>query len=206
MSQEVDYYKNLAEIMLKTRGARFTAAQRLISHERFSVVTLALLSIFLISVAISLLSAPDSIDAGAARFLGALSIVASVWILAITLFDYAFGRGLLAYRLHRNALRITRIMRSLERELARETPDMSTVRAIAEEYETEISEAEVNHSSSDYKLSIYQRQKPITVFQKVYFPIRILAFRIGVFICSVPSNLMIMAIIAVSLIWYFIIR
>ena len=192
--------------MLKTRNARFTAAQQLVTHERFSIITLAMLSIFLIGVAVALLAVPDVLDSEATKFFGALSIVASVWILAITLYDYALGRGLLAYRLHRNALKITKIMRSLERELACEHPNKEALRRIAEEYESEIFEAEVNHSPGDYQFSRYQSQKAEHWFQAIWFFVRNFMMRITRFISSVPSNLMVIMVIFGSIFWYFFIR
>ena len=59
MSEELDYYRNLVGIMLKTSGTLFTAANNLTVRDRFSVATLSILSIFLIAVSVISLAAPD---------------------------------------------------------------------------------------------------------------------------------------------------
>ncbi len=138
VSRELDYYDNLAKIMLATRGSRFTAAHLLTNRDRFSVFTLAMLSIFLIGLSVVLLAAPDVLGSKGSKYFGTLSIVASVWILVITLFDYALGRGILAHQLHQNAIRITLVVREMERELAKPNPDMDKIRLLAEKYELSI--------------------------------------------------------------------
>lgn len=137
-----------------------------------------------------------------AKFFGALSVIASVWILVITLFDYAFGRGLLAHRLHQNAIKITKIARTMERELAKPSPDMSVMRQLAERYEDENAETEVNHSPSDYKIYLYSRQKPTGAVTAVLYPMRNFLFSALIFCVSVPSNLLVLIVVGGATIWY----
>lgn len=191
MSEEIDYYKHLVGIMNTTRGTRFTAAQLLIRRERFSVGTLAILSTFLIAVSVVSLAAPELVEGSAGKFFGALSVVASIWILVITLFDYALARGVLAHRLHQNALRITKLAREMERELETPQPDLHLIRSLARRYEDEIAETEVNHSSSDYKIYMYSRQKPTYFFSKLFYTIRNFLFSVVIFCTSVMSNLLV---------------
>lgn len=202
MNTETDYYTNLVKIMLDTRGTRFTSAQLLTVRDRFSVATLAILSIFLIGVSVVSLVSPDTMGSSGAKFFGALSVVASVWILVITLFDYALGRGLLAYRLHQNAIKITKIARAIERELAQPSPNMQLIREMAERYEDENAETEVNHSPSDYKIYRYSRQKPKGVFTAVLYPIRNFLFSSLIFCISVPSNILVLLVVGGATIWY----
>lgn len=202
MSAETDYYMNLVKIMLNTRGTRFTSAQLLTVRDRFSVATLAVLSIFLIGVSVILLASPDAMGTSGAKFFGALSVIASVWILVITLFDYALGRGLLAHRLHQNPIKITKIARIMERELAKPSPDMSVMRQMAERYEDENAETEVNHSPSDYKIYLYSRQKPTGAVTAVLYPIRNFLFSALIFCVSVPSNLLVLIVAGGATIWY----
>jgi hypothetical protein len=202
MSSELEYYRYLVGIMLKTRGTRFTAAQLLIVRDRFSVATLAILSIFLIAVSVISLTVPDLVEGYGRKFFGALSIIASVWILVITLFDYALARGLLAHRLHQNAIRITKLVREMERELEKDSPDMDLVRSLAKRYEDENAETEVNHSPSDYKIYIYSRQKPTGWFTRVICPVRNLLFSMLVFCISVPSNLLVILVVGGATVWY----
>jgi hypothetical protein len=202
MSNEAEYYKNLVRIMLNTRGARFTSAQSLTIRDRFSVATLAILSIFLIGVSIVLLVAPEAMGTSGAKFFSTLAIIASVWILVITLFDYALGRGLLAHRLHQNAIKITKIARAMERELANPSPNMAALRQMAERYEDENAETEVNHSSSDYKIYLYSRQKPTSKITSILYPIRNFLFSALVFCVSVPSNLLVLVVVGGATFWY----
>lgn len=158
MNDEKQYYQNLCQIMLKTRGARFKAAARLTMQERLSVCALSILSVFLTAVSVALLSTPEYIDAYGAKIFGILSTIASVWILVITLYDYAQGRAVLAHRLHENALSITKLLRQMERELQKGSPDYDLIRAIANSYEEEISKTYVNHTACDYKMHILDTQ------------------------------------------------
>lgn len=137
-----------------------------------------------------------------AKFFGALSVIASVWILVITLFDYALGRSLLAHRLHQNAIKITKIARALERELAKLSPDMAVVRQMAELYEEENAETEVNHSPSDYKIHLYSRQKPTGCVTSIMFPIRNALFSALIFCISVPSNILVLLVVGGATVWY----
>lgn len=203
MSAETDYYTNLVNIMLNTRGTRFTSAQLLTVRDRFSVATLAILSIFLIAVSVVSLVAPDAVGTSGAKYFGALSVVASVWILVITLFDYALGRGVLAHRLHQNAIKITKIARAMERELAKASPDVEALRQLAERYEDENAETEVNHSPSDYKIYLHSRQKPTGRVTAVLYPVRNFLFSALIFCVSVPSNILVLLVVAGATVWYF---
>lgn len=202
MNAETDYYKNLIAIMLKTKGTRFTAAQLLVIRDRFSVATLAILSIFLIAVSIVSLTSPETLGASGTKFFGALSVIASVWILVITLFDYALGRNQLAHRLHQNAIKITKIAREMERELAKTSPNMDIVRDLAKRYEEENAETEVNHSASDYRIYLYSRQIATGWFTALWFPVRNALFSVLVFCISVPSNLLVLIVIVGATAWY----
>jgi hypothetical protein len=206
MSGEAEYYRYLVGIMLTTRGTRFTAAQLLTVRDRFSVATLAILSIFLIAVSTISLIAPDLVGTSGGKFFGALSVIASVWILVITLFDYALGRGILAYRLHQNAIRITKLAREMERELEKSSPDMDLIRALAKRYEEENAETEVNHSPSDYKIYVYSRQKPTGWFTTLAYPVRNFLFSTLIFCASVPSNLLVLLAVGGATSWYFLRR
>jgi hypothetical protein len=144
--------------MAGTRGARFTAARLLILKERASLVIQSILAVLLIGVSMYLLAYPG-IDEENARSLGLISTMSSVAILAITLFEYALGRGLLASKLHDSALRATALMRELERELAAPEPSLKVLALAAEEYEQENILTNVNHSTVDFTLHRYSRAK-----------------------------------------------
>ncbi|WP_027992456.1 SLATT domain-containing protein [Sinorhizobium meliloti] len=153
------YYKYLAEnVMAGTRGARFTAARLLVLKERVSLVIQCVLTVLLIGVSVYLLAYPD-VDENNARRLGLISTMSSVSILAIVLFEYALGRGLLASKLHDSALRATALMRTVERELAAPEPSLTVLAQTAEAYEQENILTNVNHSAVDFTLHRYSRAK-----------------------------------------------
>ncbi|TAZ51017.1 SLATT domain-containing protein [Rhizobium ruizarguesonis] len=155
----LDYYKYLAEnVMAGTRGARFTAARLLVLKERASLVIQCVLTVLLIGVSVYLLTYPD-VDENSARRLGLISTMSSVSILAIVLFEYALGRGLLASKLHDSALRATALMRTVERELAAPEPALMVLAQAAEAYEQENILTNVNHSAVDFTLHRYSRAK-----------------------------------------------
>lgn len=189
--------------MLTTRGTRFTAAISLTTRDRFSVATLAFLSIFLIGLSVVLLAAPEVLGSPGGKYFDVLSIVASVGILVTTLFDYALGRGVLAHQLHQNAIRITPVIRDMERELKKPCPDMDKIRSLAEKYECYISETQVNHSWSDHQIYKYSRQQPGWWLEKIWFPVRYFSFRATIFFISVPFNILVLVIVVGGVaVWY----
>jgi hypothetical protein len=203
MSNQLDYYKHLASIMLTTRGTRFTAAQILKNRERFSVLTLAFLSVFLIAVSVFSLAIPNALGSFGGKYFGTLSAVASIAILVITLSDNSLERGILAHRLQQNALRISKVMRKMERELEKITPDINTLESLACEYEDGVADTEVNHSTSHYKIYVYSRQKANGRIIGVAYAIRnILYISLVFFRESWPNLLVITAVLGATL-WYF---
>lgn len=206
MSSEIEYYRNLVGIMLKTSGTRFTAANNLTFRDRFSVATLSILSIFLIAVSVISLAAPEVLGSNSAKFFGALSVIASVWILVITLFDYALGRSVMALRLHQNAIRVNQRLRAMEREIEKPTPDLKLLRRLAAEYEDDVADTEVNHSPSDYKIYQFSKQKPTGWVTALWYPARNFLFSSLVFCVSVPSNLLVLIVVIGASGWYVISR
>ncbi|MDH4986814.1 SLATT domain-containing protein [Aminobacter anthyllidis] len=155
---EVGYYKYLAEIMQKTRGSRFAASNLLVVKERASLIILSILTIFLIALSVLTITGSDSINPSKAQTIGILSVVASIAVLTITIFDYAMGRGLLAAKLHENALLVTSIMREMERELVSPSPSIETLRKCAARYEEINISTNVNHSSTDFLVHTLSRK------------------------------------------------
>ena len=131
MPNEIGYYEHLAEIMYKTRGCRFAAASALEIKERWSVGTVAFLSAYLVSWSVILVSYPEVFNSKHAAFYTAISAIASISLLVISLMDYAFGRSVQAEKVHQNALSIPICMRELERELASKSPDVAAMQKIA---------------------------------------------------------------------------
>ncbi|QND38213.1 SLATT domain-containing protein [Rhizobium leguminosarum bv. viciae] len=194
-SKTLDYYQYLAEkIIPGTRGARFTAARLLILKERASLLIQTVLAVVLIWVSVMLL-ADRGIDETVTRQLAIVSTMSSVAILAITLFEYALGRGLLAAKLHDSSLRVTGIMRRLERELASPQPSLTVLDTLAEEYEQENIATNVNHSAVDFAVHKYSRaQSDCWVLELFYRSRSIIAQALFVALAVSPGLLTLIVI------------
>ena len=193
----LDYYKYLAEnVMQTTRGARFTAARLLVLKERVSLVIQCVLTVLLIGVSVYLLAYPD-VDQNDARALGLISTMSSVSILAIVLFEYALGRGLVATKLHDSALRATALMRALERELASPEPSLEAMSQAAEAYEQENILTNVNHSAVDFTLNRYARAKSKSKsdFVNFFYRARSIVAQILVVAVAVWPGLLVLAVV-----------
>jgi hypothetical protein len=191
----LDYYKYLAEnVMQTTRGARFTAARLLVLKERVSLVIQCVLTVLLIGVSVYLLAYPD-VGQNDARALGLISTMSSVSILAIVLFEYALGRGLLATKLHDSALRATALMRALERELASPEPSLEAMSQAAEAYEQENILTNVNHSAVDFTLNRYARAKSKSDLVNFFYRARSIVAQILVVAVAVWPGLLVLAVV-----------
>jgi hypothetical protein len=165
VSGERSYYEHLVKIMLTTRGVRFSVAESEQRKEKFSIGTIAVLSIYLAGWSLAASLFPDILTEFQARALGFISLVASVSLLVISLFDFAAGRSVYAEKMLQNAFAITEILREAERELAKEVPDFTRLSRLASMYEAKVSGVSVNHTSKDYKLWKLERRKPSNIFE-----------------------------------------
>jgi hypothetical protein len=197
------YYQHLATMMLKTRGARFTAASSLIVRERWSVATTSFLSVFMLAWSVFLVAEPEIFSPDQVRFLGALSIVASVSVLVLTLLDLAYGRTVHAEKLQQNALKISVLMRRLERELCAPSPDIKIMDKIAEEYEIAIAETQVNHSTADYKKWQLESEKPKAIPARVWRACRLVTFNAWYYGAPIILHIIVLGFVVIGSIYYF---
>ncbi len=159
-NNERSYYEHLVGIMLTTRGVRFSVAESEQRKEKFSIGVIAILSIYLAGWSLAAILFPDALAELQSRALSFVSVVASVSLLVISLFDFAAGRSVYAEKMLQNAFVITEILREAERELTKEAPDYARLSILASTYEAKVSGVGVNHTSKDYKLWKMQRRKP----------------------------------------------
>jgi SMODS and SLOG-associating 2TM effector domain family 5 len=202
MSKEIEYYKHLVGIMYKTRGCRFGAASALEIKERWSVGAVAFLSAYVLSWSIVLLSYSEAFSSKHASFYTALSAIASISLLVISLMDYAFGRSVQAEKLHQNALEISACMRELERQLAAETPDVGVMERIATDYERHISETQINHTTKDFIRWNYSSAKPKGYVAGLWYPLRHALFNVWFYLSSMFIHAFLIFAIVASTIWY----
>lgn len=159
MSNERKYYEHLVGIMLTTRGVRFSVAESERRKERFSIATVAALSVYLAGWSMAASFLPELFSPFQSSALSFLSVIASVALLVISLFDFAAGRSVYSEKMLQNAFAITVLLREAERELAKDLPDYVRLADLASEYESVVTSAGVNHTSKDYKLWTLQRVK-----------------------------------------------
>lgn len=164
-NDERSYYKHLVGIMLTTRGVRFSVAENEQRKEKFSIGVIAMLSIYLAGWSLTASFFPDALSEIQTRALSFTSVIASVSLLVISLFDFAAGRSVYAEKMLQNAFAITEILREAERELAKESPDYARLSVLASTYEMKVSGVGVNHTSKDYKLWKLRRRKPSNKFE-----------------------------------------
>lgn len=164
-NNERSYYAHLVEIMLTTRGVRFSVAESEQRKEKFSITVIAMLSIYLAGWSLAASLFPDRLSEIQTRALSFVSVVASVSLLVISLFDFAADRSVYAEKMLQNANGITEILREAERELAKEFPDYAHLSVLAAKYEATVRSVGVNHPSKDYKIWELQRRKPSNKFE-----------------------------------------
>tara|TARA_Y100000815_G_scaffold270541_1_gene295400 strand:+ start:643 stop:1278 length:636 start_codon:yes stop_codon:yes gene_type:complete len=197
-SEERDYYQHLLGIMLATRGVRFAVAESERKKEKFSIATISILSVYLAGWSLAASLFPDVLTALQIRALSLVSVVASVSLLLISLFDFAAGRSVYAEKMLQNAFSITEIMRATERELAKDAPDFDLLSKLASEYEARVSGVGVNHTSRDYKLWLLQRRKSDRFFQSVSIVIATSILRSLSFISAMFFQIALLVIIFMS--------
>lgn len=166
-NDERGYYTHLVGIMLTTRGVRFSVAESEQRKEKFSIATIALLSVYLAGWSLAGSLFPEMFSSIQARALNLISVVASVSLLVISLFDFAAGRSVYAEKMLQNAFTITGILRETERELAKADPDYSSISKLAARYEEVVHSVGVNHTSRDFKLWKLQKEKASSRSQAV---------------------------------------
>lgn len=188
--------------MQKTRGSRFNAASALKRKDVWSIVTVAAMALYILGWSVLTLAYPDIFDASESRFYAVVSAVASICLLVVSIFDFAMERSVRADRLHRNALTITTLMRTLERELASSTPDIQRMAQLAREYEAAVSETYVNHSERDYKRWLYSRATSASPIIRLGQVVRGVAYGIWDYVTSMFVYALILLCIVGSTLWY----
>lgn len=201
MNEEVKYYSHLVSIMAKTRGARFTAAAGLRVKDRWSILTVATLSIYLLGWSVAAMSYPDLFTVEHARFYNAISAVASVALLSISLMDLSFARATRAEKFQANALEISELMRSLERLLVEQTPNVDKMRLLAVRYEKYVTQTAINHTTMDFQKWSLASQVPGSGWLYIPKLLRSILFSIWYYGCGlfVHVTLIVGIVVATSL-------
>lgn len=159
MNDEINYYKHLVKMMLTTRGVRFYVSENEKRKERFSIITIAILTIYLSGWSIATAVFPESFNTHQNKIIDFTSIIASVALLCLSLLDYALSRGVFAEKMLHSAFQITSILREMERLLEAKNPDCNKLSELAAKYEDCLSATGINHNADDYKSWSAERDK-----------------------------------------------
>ena len=189
-------------MMIKTRGSRFTAASGLRVKERCSIGTTALLTIHVLGWSVWLIAMPDSFATETVRFFGALSVVASIAILVLSLLDYALSRSVDAEKLQQNALEISVLLRELERELCSPMPNIDRMKQIAQSYEAGLVSTQINHSPSDYRKWAIRTSEATTFWQKLIRWFYIVTYDMWYYMSSMIIHVVLVSSIIILTVWY----
>ncbi|MEQ5776609.1 SLATT domain-containing protein [Thalassospira sp. NFXS8] len=201
MSDELEYYRNLATTMWKTRQARFGASASLSFKDRFGIGTSAFLIIYMISWSVASLAFPEFFTSTRGQVLNVISIISSVSLLAITLMEFAFRRSVKAQILQQNALSISLIMRKLETELATANPNFESLRQLASDYELLNFETQINHTVQDFKRWQYSVARTGSTIENIIFFFRYQGYRIWLFCSSMFVYIALCALVIGVTVW-----
>ena len=188
--------------MYQTRGCRFNAALALQTKEVWSIGTISFLAIYMLAWAIMSISYPDVFNTKYSRFFDAVSAIASISLLVISIMNFAFERPVKAEKLNRNALAISKLMRRLERELAAPKVDFTTLQDIAAEYENHIAETQVNHTQKDQTRWIYSKANSEKKITAMLFLFRRWAYDIWFYGSSMFMYAFVIISIVAPTLWY----
>ena len=158
MSDQYKYYDNLSKIMIKTRNIRFQVSESEKRKEKFSITTITMLSIYIACWSLILAIFPKEFSDFQSKALNLSLVVASVSLLAISIFDYASNRSVFAEQMLQNAFSISKTARETKRQLKNPNPSYERLDDLAQSYEETVKNAGVNHSSIDY--NIWKRGGP----------------------------------------------
>jgi hypothetical protein len=178
------------------------AASALANRNLLSVITISVLTLYLIGWSIASLTYPDILTANHGRFFNLVSTLASVALLVLSIMDYALERAQKAEKLQQNALHISTLMRKMERELASPTPDIDNLKGIASAYEEAVTKTHINHSPMDDTRWRYNNAGSKNVLLNTLFLIRSFAFGIYYSVLPMIFHLTIIIIVVGSTLWY----
>lgn len=147
-------YEEFDRKMWRTVGARFNAARRLRSQQNWSVVTISMLSLYI--VAISIPGVWSKVPESDTHFFPAISILASIFVIILSLLEASRGYEVKADRLHRSAMKLNEIYSELL--IGQQKKDANPSEIISR-YHAEIQTCPENHDAGDDALFRAQQQK-----------------------------------------------
>lgn len=155
MSNSHLFIKELRISAWATSSARFNAARRLKLRDLFAAFSIALFSSIGIGLAVMQKTYAVKADSAGDRYLTLLAVCIGLFVLVISLVEWAAGNTLRADSLHRNAEDLNTLQRKIQQRVAfvddGQTLLMSDVDNLRAEYETLKAKCPYNHESIDYR-------------------------------------------------------
>lgn len=156
------YVASLRAKIWKTKGSRFNAVRRLNNKYQFSLSSISILSIYGIAIPIiqGVVKNPQCQKVN--DIYSAISLILSVFTLAISLLEGAKNYQLRAEKLHNNAVKISSLQSKLDYLIVRKSGNANFLQQlgnISARYEKLIKECPENHEPQDYTLFMAQNRK-----------------------------------------------
>jgi len=193
ISNADSYAKSLETRIWKTKGSRFNAARRLNKKYQFGITSIAILSVYGISIPI-IQSIPSIAKCQNVNSLyTAISTILSVFTLVLSLLEGSKNHQLRAEKLHNNAVMISSLHRHLEYLISCESQNIDfqiKLHGISDEYEELVKECPENHEPEDYDLFKLQYQEEFKVgpLTAVYIRLKLLFidYWLYIFVIGIP--------------------
>lgn len=190
------YVASLKSRIWKTKGSRFNAARRLRSNYQFSLNSISILSIYGIAIPILQGVVKNSQCQEVNSIYNAISLILSVFTLAISLLEGAKNYQIRAEKLHNNAVEISNLQRKLDYLLLNKSGNANFLQQLgnlSDRYENLIKECPENHEPEDYDLFMVQNKKDFGINWFRELGIRIKLFGINywsyIFVLGIPPVL-----------------
>jgi SMODS and SLOG-associating 2TM effector domain family 5 len=169
-----DAAENFRTKMWRTAGARFICQRRMKSHDTTSSFTIAILSVYLIAISV----AQKIYNVGQSNpqldnHLTFISIIGAVFIIVISLVEWASNFPVRAERLFENATEIKMLFARLDRALIEGVPENALgteFAAVCDGYEKLVDKNSPNHDPiDDFLFRAQNRSEPHASFKMNWY-------------------------------------
>ncbi|MCL6754614.1 SLATT domain-containing protein [Nostoc sp. CCCryo 231-06] len=170
------YTESLSSRIWITKGSRFNAARRLNNKYQFSLNSISILSVYGIAIPIiqGIVRNPQCQKIN--EIYNAISLILSVFTLAISLLEGAKNYQIKAEKLHKNAVEISSLQRELEYLMISKSGEADFLQKLGDisvKYEHLIERCPENHEPEDYDFFMAQNRKDFKISRLAGFYIRI---------------------------------
>lgn len=134
----------------KTKGARFTAYHRLTNQSRLSVLTVSLLSLYVIVISLVPLAFPSKFAGDESAKWQVLSTIISIFIIIVSIVENGKSYELKADQLHRSGLEISKLYNEFQFNFRQQSCDAAYCEKVLKRYDEILAACPFNHDTSDY--------------------------------------------------------